>query len=209
MSSTYNPLIQKIYKSRLVILEILKRRGYKVEDYDNFTSNHIQTMYLNKQLDLLLTNEETGKKIYIKYHLGKKLGEKILYEFIDDLYDMEDILTENDDFIIVIKEKMNDTHKKLLEEIYNKDNKYVNIFNLHNFLYNILDHHLVPEHKIIEDEVKEEIKKKFHMKSDYEFPQISRFDPVAVSIGLRPGKVCEITRKSPTAIESKYYRLCY
>ena len=30
---------------------------------------------------------------------------------------MEDILTENDDFIIVIKEKMNDTHKKLLEEI--------------------------------------------------------------------------------------------
>ena len=36
MSSTYNPLIQKIYKSRIVILEILKRRGYKVEDYDNF-----------------------------------------------------------------------------------------------------------------------------------------------------------------------------
>ncbi len=208
MSSTYNPLIQKIYKSRLVILEILKRRGYKVEDYDNFTSNHIQTMYLNKHLDLLLTNEETGKKIFIKYHLAKKLGEKILYEYVDDLYEMEDILTENDDFIIVIKEKMNDTHKKLLEEIYNKDNKYVNIFNLHNFLYNILDHHLVPEHKIIEDEVKEQIKKKFNMKSDYEFPQISRFDRVAVAIGLRPGKVCEITRKSPTAIETKYYRLC-
>ena len=208
MSSTYNPLIQKIYKSRLVILEILKRRGYKVEDYDNFTSNHIQTMYLNKHLDLLLTNEETGKKIFIKYHLAKKLGEKILYEYIDDLYEMEDILTENDDFIVVIKEKMNDTHKKLLEEIYNKDNKYVNIFNLHNFLYNILDHHLVPEHKIIEDEEKEQIKKKFNMKSDYEFPQISRFDRVAVAIGLRPGKVCEITRKSPTAIETKYYRLC-
>ena len=208
MSSTYNPLIQKIYKSRITILEILKRRGYKVEDYDNFTSNHIQTMYANKQLDLLLENEETGKKIYIKYHLGKKLGEKTLYEFIDDLYDMEDILTEKDDFIIVIKEKMNDTHKKLLEEIYSKDNKYVNIFNLHNFLYNILDHHLVPEHKIIEDEVKEEVKKQYNMKSDYEFPQISRFDPVALAIGLRPGKVCEITRKSPTSIESKYYRLC-
>ena len=75
-------------------------------------------------------------------------------------------------------------------------------------MYNILDHNLVPEHKIIKDEVKEEIKKKYNMKSDYEFPQISRFDPVAVAIGLRPGKVCEITRKSPTSIESKYYRLC-
>ena len=63
MSSTYNPLIQKIYKSRIVILEILKRRGYNVEDYDNFTSNHIQTMYANKQLDLLLENTDTSMLI--------------------------------------------------------------------------------------------------------------------------------------------------
>ena len=142
MSTTYNPLIQKIYKSRLIILDILKRRGYNVDDYDNFSSNHIQTMYMNKQLDLFLENEETGKKIYIKYHLGKKLGEKVLYEYIDDLYEMEEILTDKDDFIIVIKEKMNDTHKKLLEEIFNKDKKYVNIFNLHSYLFNILEHDL-------------------------------------------------------------------
>ena len=62
MSTTYNPLIQKIYKSRLIILDILKRRGYNVDDYDNFSSNHIQTMYMNKQLDLFLENQETGKK---------------------------------------------------------------------------------------------------------------------------------------------------
>lgn len=42
-----------------------------------------------------------------------------------------------------------------------------------------------------------------------EFPEISRFDPVAKTIGLRPGKLCKITRSSPTAVESNYYRLCY
>ena len=28
------------------------------------------------------------------------------------------------------------------------------------------------------------------------------------AIGLRPGQVVEITRKSPTALDTKYYRLC-
>ena len=29
-----------------------------------------------------------------------------------------------------------------------------------------------------------------------------------MAIGLRPGQVAEITRKSPTALDTKYYRLC-
>jgi len=32
---------------------------------------------------------------------------------------------------------------------------------------------------------------------------------VAQAIGLRPNEVVEIIRPSPTAITSKYYRLCY
>ena len=37
---------------------------------------------------------------------------------------------------------------------------------------------------------------------------INLFDPTALAIGLRPGQVAEINRKSPTALETKYYRLC-
>ena len=40
------------------------------------------------------------------------------------------------------------------------------------------------------------------------FPDISRFDPVARVIGLRPGQVCHIIRPSKTAIEANYYRVC-
>ena len=48
------------------------------------------------------------------------------------------------------------------------------------------------------------IMKKYNISNITQFPDISRFDPVAQVIGLRPGQVCEITRASKTAIESLY-----
>ena len=44
--------------------------------------------------------------------------------------------------------------------------------------------------------------------NDKQFPEISRFDPVAIAIGLRPSQVVEIIRSSPTALKTKFYRLC-
>ena len=44
--------------------------------------------------------------------------------------------------------------------------------------------------------------------NDNEFPELSRFDPVAQTIGIRPGQLCEIIRPSKTAISAPYYRIC-
>ena len=55
---------------------------------------------------------------------------------------------------------------------------------------------------------KNDIMKKYNINKDREFPEISRFDPVATAIGVRPGQLCEITRSSETSITSKYYRIC-
>jgi DNA-directed RNA polymerase subunit H (RpoH/RPB5) len=41
-----------------------------------------------------------------------------------------------------------------------------------------------------------------------QIPDISRFDPVARAIGLRPGDVCHIIRPSKTSIKTNYYRIC-
>ena len=41
-----------------------------------------------------------------------------------------------------------------------------------------------------------------------ELPEISRYDPVAQAIGMRPGQICKIIRPSKTAITTDYYRLC-
>ena len=60
--------INKIYKSRNVLLEQLELLGYNTDDYVRFSVNEIDAMLANSQLDMLLTHEEDGRKIYVKYY---------------------------------------------------------------------------------------------------------------------------------------------
>jgi DNA-directed RNA polymerases I, II, and III subunit RPABC1 len=200
--------ISKIYKSRRIILKQLEERGFDISDYNNFTINEISIMNKNDTLDMLLKNNSTNQKIYIKYHLSTKIRDTVVYEYIDELFTIENILTLNDDLIIISKENPNDTQIKLMETLYATDKIYFNIFNYNNYLYNILDHTLVPKHRILSKEEKTDIENKYYISKKSEFPEISRFDPVALVIGLRPNQLCEIIRPSDSAINSKYYRLC-
>ena len=209
-SASYSPLVSKIFRSRLIILDILKKRGFNVSEYEGFSITEIYTLMRNEQLDMLITNEESGKKIFMKYHLGPKLksnGTQI-YEYVEDLFDIEEILSDNDELIIVTKDKTNDGLKQIVSQLFVNDKKFVNIYNIYDYLFNILDHDLVPEHKVLSDTQKKEVEKQFYVTDDKQFPEISRFDPVAQAIGLRPNQLVEITRSSPTAITTKYYRLC-
>ena len=49
-------LVSQLYKSRKILLELLKRRGFDVKGYDNFSFSELRVMNANKQLDMLLTN---------------------------------------------------------------------------------------------------------------------------------------------------------
>lgn len=197
-----------LFKSRKIILEQLSKLGYDISDYDNFSINEIALLSNNKQLDLLLENPNTNKKIFIKYHLGTKLRNNHIYDYIEELYNIDEILSKNDDFIIVTKEKVNDNLTNFMNILYKKDGYYINIYDYHNYLFNILDNDLQPEFRILLDEEKIKVKKQCNILDDKQFPEISRFDPVAVIFGIRPGQVFEITRSSPTSIKSKYYRIC-
>jgi len=53
-----------------------------------------------------------------------------------------------------------------------------------------------------------DLKIKYNLKTLDNLPEISRFDPHALALCLRPGQVIEINRKSDTALEYKYYRIC-
>jgi AcrR family transcriptional regulator len=72
---------------------------------------------------------------------------------------------------------------------------------------NFINERYKPDLKMNDAEI-EEVMKKYNIKDKTQFPDISRFDPVARVIGLRPGKVCHIIRSSKTAIEANYYRVC-
>lgn len=201
--------ISQLYKSRQNLLNLLQRRGFDTKGYENYSYSELRMMNANKQLDMLVTNPKTDKKLYVKYHLATKIRPPYVYDYVDDLYNVEDILEASDDLIIIIKDKVNDTAIKLMKKLYIKDNVFCTIMTLKQLQFNILEHTLVPPHKILNDDEVKIVKDTYNITQDSQFPEISRFDPVAQAIGMRPGQVCEITRGSKTAIITKYYRLCY
>jgi len=206
-------LITSIYKSRQILLELLEKQGYNVNDYANFSINEVNNMSTNKQLDMLVEKPEGEKvtKMYVQYYLGKVLKEQNIQGIIEDLFSLEEeeqVLTKNDILCIVIKDDINETLINLLKHIWEQDGIFIIIQSLKRLQFNILNHTLVPPHRIMTLAEIETIKKKYNITDNSLFPEISRFDPVAKSIFIRPGEVCEITRPSKSAIESFYYRVC-
>jgi len=208
-------LISSVYKSRKILLELMKKQGYNIEEYNNFSINEINAMFQNKQLDMLLekpsnkSNPNSEKrKIYISYYLSKALRPQNIQEMIDDLFNLEEILTKEDILMIVVKDDMNETIMNLLKHIWEQDGILIIINTLQRLQFNILEHAFVPEHRVLSNDEVNVVKKKFNILEDTQFPDISRFDPVAQAIGIRPGEVCEIIRPSKTAIKGYYYRIC-
>ena len=54
--------ILTLYKSRKTILEHLDNLDYETKDYAGFSINEIDAMYVNKQLDMLITHKSNEKK---------------------------------------------------------------------------------------------------------------------------------------------------
>jgi len=201
-------LTNKIYKSRNIILRILNQRGFETNEYEHFSQNEIHVLNQNNQLDMLLSQTDGNKKCYVKFHLTGKLTKGNIYDYIEDLYNIENILNDVDDLIIIIKDKVNDTLKKFLRSIYFNEKKFLLVYNINRYLYNILDHSMVPTHIPLEGTEKIKLEKEKNIINDNQWPEIDRFDPVALAIGLRPNQLCKIIRKSPTAGKTIYYRLC-
>ena len=201
-------LVHSLFKSRNILLEVLKRRGYDVSEYENTSFSEISKLDKNKQLDMVLESD-SGRKIYVKYHLTTKIRPNQIYEITDDLFQLEEILTNDDELIIITKEKPNDTLIKLMRSLYSTDNVFFNIFSVNEILYNILDHEMVPPHRIISEDERIELFKKFNITNEKQLPDINRFDPVAKLLGCRPGDIVEIIRPSKTSISAKYYRKCF
>ena len=200
--------IVEVFKSRNNILSLLEKQGYNVSNYQGSSINEVHSMYQTKQMDMLVTNEENNKKAYIKYHLNKNLRHNNIYDYIEDLYNLEQILTKQDDLIIVIKDEPNEPLLKILSNIWEQDGIFITVFNITRLQFNILEHTLVPPHRKLLLEEANDIKKKYNITDDSQIPDISRFSPVAQAIALRPGDLCEIIRPSRTSITSKFYRIC-
>lgn len=204
-----NNRILRIYKSRATILKLLQKQGYNITDYSEFSINEIDTMFTNKQLDMLVTNENTDNKTYVKYYLdAKQVRPQYLDEIIEDLFLVESVLTKNDTLVIIIDGEPNETIISKVNYLYDHDGIFVVIHNISRLQFNILEHSLVPPIKILSEGETAKILKTYNLKDTTQLPEISRFDAQALAISMRPGQVCEIERKSVTVMKYNYYRVC-
>ena len=203
-------LISQIYESRKNVLDLMNRQGYDTTGYSNFSVSEINAMKQNNQLDMLLESKpDSGKtqKIFISYYLSKTLRPSNIQDMIDDLF-IDETLKKTDTLYIIIKDHVNETMLNELKHIWERDKIFIVIESIKNLQFNILNHVLVPEHILMTDAEVAEVMRKYNITDFSQFPDISRFDPVARAICLRPGQVCRIIRSSKTAITSDYHRIC-
>lgn len=208
-SKNTSAIISHIYQSRKNVLELMKKQGYDVSGYANFSVSEINAMKQNNQLDMLLeTKSEPARKVYIHYYLAKAIRPANIQEMIDDLFVLSETLKKQDMLYIILKDNVNDTTVAVLKDIWERDGIFIVAESIKCLQFNILNHSLVPEHTILNEAQTREMLTRYNVANTTQLPEISRFDPVARAIGLRPGQVCKIIRPSKTAITTEYYRIC-
>jgi DNA-directed RNA polymerase subunit H (RpoH/RPB5) len=205
--------IANIYNSRLNLLDQLNQIGYNVTQYTNFSIGEINAMATSKQLDMLMTHTTTGTKIYVRYVIDSKTTETIIDTLCNDLFEINDKteeppLTTNDIIIVILQNDINENMTNKLKTIWEQSGYYIVPTTIQRLQFNVLKHSLVPQHRTLNAEEITQLFKKYNIINPEQLPRISRFDPVAIAICIKPGEICEIIRSSKNSIQSKYYRIC-
>ena len=165
---------QKLFASRKVILEMLKKRGFNIETYTNYTIVEIETMRQNsvlqskttsevQPLDILTEPDSNGNKALIKYIFTSKIKVSSIGSLLIELKESE-ILKEGDSFILITKDRnigkaagQDTIVESQLEALYNEHKIFVQMFWIDKLITNIMEHEIVPEHNIISTEEKEKL----------------------------------------------------
>lgn len=209
-------LIYFISKARKHVLELMKYNGYNTEEYDHFTKSEVNAMSNHQQLDMQLTKiSDPTSKIIIKFELEKKNPASLIETLRDEYFPAteeenetsEHPLRKGDILYLIFQSDPNQTVVNRLKHIWETEGIYIVPQSLMRLQFNILQHVLVPPHRIMSVEEVEEFKRTRNLKLE-ELPRISRFDPVAQAICIKPGQVCEIPRASRTSIVRDFYRVC-
>ena len=218
--------LQTLFKARKVILQLLEEMQYDVSGYIDFSINEMDAMIKHSQCDMLLSRQaaadgdgdgdaEPPKQAYVIFHnvnesatANASIRRPVIEKYIEDLFHIEQVLTKRDTLIIIIEDEPSESVRKYLVELFNRDEIYVILHNIKRLQFKISDHTLVAKHRILTEQEQNEFLQKFNVTELSQLPEISRFDPMALAIGIRPKQICCIHRKSCIALNNDYYRVC-
>lgn len=206
--------LSKLYKSRTNLIYYLSEMGYDCSSYEYFSMEELDVIQKNNQLDFMVVKGD--EKCFVKYmtedantknpaNSVKKLN---ISNIIDSMFTQEGMLTEKDTLVLITNDYSVDSIHKALKNIWELKQIYVVLFDLKQLQLNVLKHRLVPKHVKLSPTEKTELYQNLNIEEDRQLPEISRFDPVAKTLFLRPGEVCRITRYDKISYTNEFYRVC-
>jgi DNA-directed RNA polymerase subunit H (RpoH/RPB5) len=206
--------LSKLYKSRMNIIDYLSKMGYQCSSYEQFSMEELDILQKTDSLDFMVVRDTD--KCYVKYmtedantknpaNSVKKLN---ISNIIDDMFTQEGILGPQDTLVLITNDYSVESIHKALKNIWELKKLYVVLFDLKQLQLNVLKHRLVPKHTKLSESEKVTLYQQLNIEEDSQLPEISRFDPVAKTLFLRPGEVCRITRFDKISYTNDYYRVC-
>lgn len=166
------------------IEEMLLDRGYTIKS----SLEEIDT-----EADFVIKCKNNNEMYGLYYIANPKIGINTLKFYCDEFDNYEKI-------IIVYEKVLTSFAKSFIQEL----EIPVEIFQKSFFSFNVTKHHLVPEHKLLnESEISTILS--YHRITKLQLPRILESDPVVRYYGAKKGNVFKILRKD--TYNSIYYRL--
>ena len=210
-------------KARKMLIHYLKEIKYDCSSVENFSLEEIDLMINHKQLNFKVHNSTTNESCYVHYHdnlystdgtsfkMGgnSNLKASTLLDIVRDTYEVKSLIEkEKDALIIITTDYSEEGIVRELKHLWEEERIFVVILRIEHLQFNILEHDLVSKHIRLSKEEKEAVCKYYNAHTDEQISEISRFDPVAKIILLRPGEVCRILRYDKISFRNDFYRIC-
>ena len=196
--------MKNTFQAYLNILEILKERGYKIDD-DSILSFDIFSKKYEEIEHFVYTYEHKSNKddeIYLSILKESKITKKEMLNKMQSITDE----THYKNFLFLTT---NSQILNYVKEVKQKFNIDVQFFTIDNLQMNILKHELQPKFILLSDEEKSKILEKY---DENNIPKIKLDDPITRYYNAKPSQIFKIIRKNmvkrnKTSSQGIYYRI--
>jgi DNA-directed RNA polymerase I, II, and III subunit RPABC1 len=195
----------RFFRMHRTVLQMLNDRGYAVEpqdlemDFETFQLSFSNAAELNA---IYVHNDQSVQRIKTRFDIP---DEKFNNQAVQKLV-MESNQDQINRCIIILPEGAH-TPAALKNLAKTKSaGKHFEVFSQKEVLINITEHELVPRHRPLSPQQKDELLARYKL-NESQLPRILATDPVVRYFGVDVGTVMEITRRSETAGRYVTYRL--
>lgn len=223
--------VEKVFRSRQTLLNVLHDRGYDVTGASKFGPEEIReglaATATGKALEFTVKAREgmTVPTPNVRVYIFLLRLKQKLPGFLSSLETPIGISPEasarqadklgspvdpaQTSIMCLVNEPVVSVFHQASINQWNTRNLRLSFFYMDSFQMNPLKHFLVPPHEIIPKEQHDPLMKSLYITQKGQFPLIRYHeDPITRVIGAIPGDIIKVTRPSPSAGEYIVYRLC-